>query len=60
MQDLVSQGRVEVYTDWSAMQARYGVFYGKMSERNFAALVPVLERQSVSLGELRGLLHALL
>ena len=30
------------------------------SDRNFAAHVPVTERQSVSHGELRGVLHALL
>ena len=42
------------------MQAGYGVFYGDGSDRNFAACVPVVERQSVGRGELRGVLHALL
>ena len=36
-----------------------GVYYGKHSPQNFLA-VPVHERQSVSRGELRGVLHALL
>uniref|UniRef100_A0A7S4CXH6 ribonuclease H n=1 Tax=Eutreptiella gymnastica TaxID=73025 RepID=A0A7S4CXH6_9EUGL len=38
------------------MQAGYGVFCGDRSDCNFAAHVPVTDRQSVS----RGVLHALL
>ena len=42
------------------MQAGYGVFYGDGSDCNFAAHVLLVERQSVSRGELWGVLHALL
>ena len=54
------------YTDGSAKtvrgwaQAGYGMFFEEGSLRNYAAHVPKGERQSVSRGELRGLLHAVL
>ena len=54
------------YTDGSAkivrgwVQAGYGVFLEDDSPRNHAAHVPEEERQRVSQGELRGVLHALL
>ena len=41
-------------------QAGYGVFFAENSPRNYAAHVPEDERQSVSRGELRRVLHALL
>ena len=53
------------YTDGSAKQvggwwqAGYGVFFREGSPRNYGAPVPTPERQSVSRGELRGILHAL-
>ena len=42
------------------MQAGYGVWFGDNSNRNFRAHVPAHERQSISRGELRGVLHAML
>ena len=59
-------GWVVVYTDGSAkrvrgwMQAGYGVWFGPHHNRNFSAHVPAHERQSISRGELRGVLHAML
>ena len=60
------EGWVVVYTDGSAkrvrgsMQAGYGVWYGPRNTRNFSAHVPAHECQSISRGELRGVLHAML
>ena len=60
------QGWVVAYADGSAKTvqgwapAGYGVYYAASSTRNFAASVPESERQSVSRGEPRGVLHALL
>ena len=54
-----------VYTDGSAKQVRgwwqagYGVWFGEADERNVGLLVPDSERQSVSRGELRGVLYTL-
>ena len=62
---LEAQGWVVVYTDGSAKTVRgweragYGAYYAAKSSRNFVAPVPETE-QSVSQGELRGVLHALL
>ena len=53
-----------VYTDGSAKQVRgwwqagYGVWFGEGEDRNVGAPVPTHECQSVSRGELRGVLHA--
>ena len=60
------EGWVVVYTDGSAkrvrgwMHAGYGVWFGQHNSRNFRAHVPAHERQSISRGELRGVLHAML
>ena len=60
------EGWVVAYTDGSAkrvrgwMQAGYGVWYGPHHTRNFSAHVPAHERQSISRGELLGVLHAML
>ena len=59
-------GWVTAYMDgsakmvWGWAQAGYRVFYADGSSRNYAAHVPEGERQTVSRGELRGVLHALL
>ena len=42
------------------MQAGYGVWYGEGHARNYAAHVPAHEHHSVSKGELKGVLHAML
>ena len=61
---LAADGWVVAYTDGSAkrvrgwMQAGYGVWYGHNAPRNTAAHVPAHKRQSISKGELRGVLHA--
>ena len=61
--ELVAQGWVEAYKDRSAkqvqewMQAGNGIYSLEQSVRNFSAHVPVTERQSVSWGEFRGVLH---
>ena len=66
LQALAADGWTVAYSDGSAKtvrgwaQAGYGVWYARGSSRNCAAHVPVGERQSVSRGELRGVLHALL
>ena len=63
--DMQAQGWEVVYTDGSAkrvrgwMQAGYGVWFGEGSSRNCHACVPAHERQSISRGELRGVLRAL-
>ena len=60
------EGWVVVYTDGSAKRVRgwmlagYGVWYGPHNTRNFSAHVPAHERQSISRGEVRGVLHAML
>ena len=52
------------YTDGLAKQVRgwwqagYGVWFGEGEDRNIGAPVPTHERQSVSRGELRGVLYA--
>ena len=59
------EGWVVVYTDGPAkrvrgwMQVGYGVWHGPHNTRNFSAHVPAHERQSISRGELRGVLHAM-
>ena len=59
-------GRTVAYTDGSAKtvrgwaQAGFGVWFHRGSPRNHLAHVPISERQSVSRGELRGVLHAVL
>ena len=66
LEKMSGEGWVVVYTDGSAkrvrgwMQAGYGVWFGDNSSRNFRAHVPAHERQSISRGELRGVLHAML
>ena len=66
LEKMSGEGWVVVYTDGSAkrvrgwMQAGYGVWFGDNNSRNFRAHVPAHERQSISRGELRGLLHAML
>ena len=66
LEGMSGEGWVIVYTDGSAkrvrgwMQAGYGVWFGDNSNRNFRAHVPAHERQSISRGELRGVLHAML
>ena len=66
LERMSGEGVVVVYTDGSAkrvrgwMQAGYGVWFGNNSSRNFRAHVPAHERQSISRGELRGVLHAML
>ena len=40
-------------------QAWYGVWFGEGEDRNIGAPVPTHERQSVSRGELRGVLYTL-
>ena len=66
LEELSEQGYLIVYTDGSAkrargwMQAGYGVWYGEGHSNNHAAHVPAHERQSVSRGELKGVLHAML
>ena len=63
--DLQAQGWEVVYTDGSAkrvrgwMQVGYGVWFGEGSPRSCHACVPAHERQSISRGELRGVLRAL-
>ena len=53
------------YADSSAKQvggwwqAGYGVYFAQGSPRDFMAPVPLHERQSLSQGELWGMLHAL-
>ena len=42
------------------MQAGYGFWYGEGSARTFYSSVPAHECQSISRGELQGVLHALL
>ena len=59
-------GWTVAYTDGSAKtvcgwaQAGFGVWFHRGSPRNHSAHVPISERQSVSRGELRGVLHAVL
>ena len=66
LERMSGEGWVVVYTDGSAkrvrgwMQAGYGVWFGDNSNRNFRAHVPAHKRQSISRGELRGVLHAML
>ena len=66
LEKMSGEGWVVVYTDGSAkrvrgwMQAGYGVWFGHHHSRNFRAHVPAHERQSISRGELRGVLHAML
>ena len=54
-----------VGTDGSAKQVRgwlqadYGAWFGEADQRNVALPVPATERQSVSMGELHGFVHAL-
>ena len=66
LERMSGEGWVVVYTDGSAervrgwMQAGYGVWFGDNISRNFRAHVPAHERQSISTGELRGVLHAML
>ena len=56
------EGWIVVFTDRSAKQvggwwqAAFGVFFEVLSSRNYSALVPPHERQSVSSAELRGIL----
>ena len=62
---LLADGWTMVYTDGSAKQVRgwwqagYGAWFGDADECSAGLPVPVTERQSVSRGELRGVLHAL-
>ena len=62
---LEREGWQLVYTDGSAKQVRgwwqagYGVWFGEGGDSNVEALEPTHERQSVSRGELRGVLYAL-
>ena len=59
-------GWTVAYTDGSAKTVRgwaqvgFGVWFHRGSPRNHSAHVPISERQSVSRGELRGVLHAVL
>ena len=61
---LEREGWQLVYTDGSAKQVRgwwqagYGVWFGECEDRNVGARVPTHKRQSVSRGELRGVLYA--
>ena len=63
---LEEDGWTLVYTDSSSktvqgwMQGGYGVWFAANSPRNHAAHIPESERKSVSRGELRGGLHAIL
>ena len=62
---LEEEGWTLVYIDGSAKQVRgwwqagYGAWFGEGKARNIGAPVPIHERQSVSRGELRGILYAL-
>ena len=66
LQKLEDEGWTVVYSDGSAKtvrgwaQAGYGVSFGPGSPRNHSAHMLTGQRQSVSWGEPRGLLHALL
>ena len=57
---LLADGRTMVYTDgsaqqvWGWWQAGYGAWFGDAEKHSTGLLVPVMERQSVSRGELRG------
>ena len=54
-------GPLSGYRDGCKQGMGYGmVWYGKHSPRNYSAHVPAHERQSISRGELRGVLHATL
>ena len=59
-------GWTAAYTDGSSKtvrgwaQAGFGVWFHRESPRNHSAHVPTNERQSVSKGELRGVLHVIL
>ena len=63
---LEEDGWTVAYTDGSSKMVRgwrqggYGVWFAEASTRNFAAPIPESEWQSVSRGELRGVLHAIL
>ena len=63
---LEEDGWTVAYTDGSSKMVRgwrqrgYGVWFAESSTRNLAAPIPETERQSVSRGELRGVLHAIL
>ena len=63
---LEEDGWMVAYTDGSSKMVRgwrqggYGVWLAEASARNHAAPIPESERQSVSRGELRGVLHAIL
>ena len=63
---LEDDGWTVAYTDGSSKMVRgwrqggHGVWFAESSTRNFAAPIPESERQSVSRGELRGVLHAIL
>ena len=62
---LESEGWTVAFTDGPAKQVKgwwqagYGVWFGESSPRNCSLPVPIAERQSVSRGELRGVLYAL-
>ena len=66
LQSPEGEGWTIVYTDGSSktvrgwMQGGYGVWFAGESQRKHAAHVPENERQSVSRGELRGALYAIL
>ena len=63
---LEEEGRTVAYTDGSSKMVRgwrqggYGVWFAEASDWNHAAHIPEPERQSVSRGGLRGVLHAIL
>ena len=63
---LEEEGWTVAYTDGSSKMVRgwrqggYRVWFAEASERNHAAHIPESERQSVSRGELQGVLHAIL
>ena len=63
---LEEDGWIVAYMDASSKMVRgwrqggYGVWFAEASTRNYAAPIPQSERQSVSRGELRGVLHAIL
>ena len=66
LEKMTAEGWVVAYTDGSAkrvrgwMQAGYGVWYGRHVHRNSATHVPSHERQSISRGELGGVLRVAL
>ena len=63
---LEEDGWAVAYTDGSSKMVRgwrqegYGMWFAEASARNHAAPIPESERQSVSRGELRGVIHAIL